>query len=183
MSKMSQSPKLPVLQPTNEESGCGRRQVLQGIAVASLLPMACRIDDPGGGDPAVDAAPAGDGNGTPSFEMCGANVCVDLTHPDNDRLNTVGMFRVIQVGTKKIMVARTTDTEFVTMSAVCTHAGCTIRYAPAVPEMQCPCHGSKYSLDGMVTQIAIGGSQNQADLFVFSNTFDMAGNLLTIMLT
>jgi Rieske Fe-S protein len=183
MGKMSQSPKLPVLQPTSDEGGgcCDRRDVLGAIAVASLLPMACRIDDPGG-DPGVDAAAGGDAAQGTGFEMCGANLCVDLTHPNNDKLNTVGMSRVIQIGTKKIMVARTTDTEFATISAVCTHAGCTVAYKPAVPEMACPCHGSKYMIDGTITQMA-PGSINQASLKQFTNTFDMAGNLLTIMLT
>jgi nitrite reductase/ring-hydroxylating ferredoxin subunit len=183
MGKMSQSPKLPVLQPTNDEGGgCGRREVLGGIAIASLLPMACRIDDPGIDPAGVDAAPGGDAAMGSGFEMCGANLCVDLTHPNNANLLTVGGFRVIQNGTKKIMVARTTATEFATMSAVCTHAGCTVAFKPAASQMQCPCHGSKYALDGMIVQMA-PGSVNLADLKLFSITFDEPGNLLTIMLT
>ena len=180
MGKMSQSPKLPVLQPTADQGcGCDRRDVLQGIAVAAtLVPMAaCRIDDPGAGDDAVDAAPGGDAS-APSFTMCGANLCVDLTHPDNAALLTAGGFRVITIGTKKVMVARSTATDFVTMTAVCTHAGCTVRFAPAASQMQCPCHGSKYMLDGTVV---VGPALNPLKLF--TNDFDMANNLLTVMLT
>ena len=180
MGKMSQSPKLPVLQPTVDEGcGCGRREVLQGIAVAAaLVPMtACRIDDPGGDDSAVDAAPGGDG-AAPSFTMCGANLCVDLAHPDNAGLLNAGGFRVITLGTKKVMIARTTATDFITMTAICTHAGCTVRFALAASQMQCPCHGSKYNLDGTV---AVGPAL--IALKQFTNDFDMPGNLLTVMLT
>ena len=191
MKTMSQSDKLAVLQPETEDcDGCGRRELLQAL---SAIPLAigainvlsgCRIDDPGG-NPAVDAAPTGDGPSGTGFEMCGANLCVDLAHPMNLGLNTVGMFRVIQSGTKKIMVARTTSTDFVTISAVCTHTGCTVRYESANTRMKCPCHGSTYALDGTCTMGANGGAgfPSQNNLKKFTNTFDSPTNLLTIMLT
>lgn len=39
------------------------------------------------------------------------------------------------------------------LSATCTHLGCTVRRNPAQDGYTCPCHGSRYDLDGQV----IGG--------------------------
>ena len=96
-------------------------------------------------------------------------------------IGMVGGSRVIQAGTKKIMIARNASTgaddDFITLSAVCTHAGCTVKFSMAASQMQCPCHGSKFMLDGTV---AVGPAVNS--LKVFPGSFDMPGNLLTIMI-
>jgi thiosulfate dehydrogenase [quinone] large subunit len=42
-------------------------------------------------------------------------------------------------------VVQPTKGEFLAFSAVCTHAGCTVNFAQAVEQFQCPCHGSIYS--------------------------------------
>lgn len=165
--------KLPVVtDPAAEPScGCDRRTVLGGLAIGALA-AGCRIDDPNV-EP-MDAPSANDA-GT-GFEACNTNqVCVDLTHPLNMGLNNVGGSRVITQGTKKIIIARTSDTEFVTLNAVCTHAGCSVRYAMAASQMQCPCHQSKFALDGTV----VTGPATRP-LTVFTHTFDAPGNLLTI---
>jgi Rieske Fe-S protein len=167
--------KLPVVTETNNEcgGGCDRRVVLQGMAVASVV-GACRIDvGPDEPDP-VDA-PVED----PGFELCGTGMlCVDLASPANMNLATPGGSRVIITGTTKILVGRTAADAFVTVSSVCTHAGCTVRYAMATNNITCPCHGSKYALDGSVT---MGPAINP--LRQFDNTFDSAAGILTIMLT
>jgi Rieske Fe-S protein len=36
------------------------------------------------------------------------------------------------------------------LDATCTHMQCTV--APDGPKLQCPCHGSQYTLTGAVTQ-------------------------------
>jgi len=169
MGKMSRSDKLPVLPPEPTPCGCDRRDVLAGIAAASLLPLGCG----GGGNdtPLVDGPPPSD----PGFEMCGANVCVDLTKDANSGLLTTGGSRVITSGTKKIIIVRTSDTEFATLSPICTHQGCTVAYQLSGNNFRCPCHGSQFAIDGAVTM-----GPALSDLTPFSNTFDMAGNLLTI---
>jgi Rieske Fe-S protein len=42
-----------------------------------------------------------------------------------------------------IIVARPSADAAVAFSAICTHQGCTV--APAGSELDCPCHGSRYS--------------------------------------
>jgi cytochrome b6-f complex iron-sulfur subunit len=39
---------------------------------------------------------------------------------------------------------------FRALSAVCTHLGCVTRYQPGKDIIACPCHGSRYALDGEV---------------------------------
>ncbi len=169
--------KLPVVADVAETScGCDRRTVLGGLAAGALV-AGCRIDDPTAGDDAPADAPTG-GDAAPGqgFEECGDNqVCVDLTHPNNMGLLTAGGKRVITVGTKKIIIGRSSETEFVTMSAVCTHAGCTVNFNLGAAQMQCPCHGSRFTFDGTM----VAGPANRP-LPVFTHTFDAGMNLLTI---
>lgn len=49
-----------------------------------------------------------------------------------------------------IVVLRKSETEFLALSPVCTHLGCTVRKEPSV--FRCPCHGSTYALDGTVVR-------------------------------
>jgi len=39
---------------------------------------------------------------------------------------------------------------FRALSAVCTHLGCVTRYQPDQQVIACPCHGSRFALDGEV---------------------------------
>jgi len=50
----------------------------------------------------------------------------------------------------RLFVARDND-DFHVISAICTHLGCTVQLRGA--EFDCPCHGSRFTLDGQV----IGG--------------------------
>jgi len=179
MRKMSRrSEKLAVAathpDPQPDCGGCDRRDVLGGLALASLLPLGCRIDT-GNNDTGVDAPPGVDADPGDGFEMCGTDLCVDLTHSKNVNLNTVGGARVLISGNRKITVVRTSDTAFATLTAVCTHQGCTVSYQAANDQLRCPCHGSTYKIDG---SIVIGPALTP--LATFTNTFDMTGNLLTI---
>jgi cytochrome b6-f complex iron-sulfur subunit len=40
---------------------------------------------------------------------------------------------------------------FFALSSICTHLGCMTRYVPENAQLACPCHGSRFSLDGKVT--------------------------------
>jgi len=49
----------------------------------------------------------------------------------------------------KVVVTQPTAGVFKGFSAICTHAGCTVNKV-ADGTIDCPCHGSKYNLDGSV---------------------------------
>lgn len=155
--------------------GCTRRAVMQGLVAASaLVPIGCRLEDVG--EP-TDTPDAGSGMGT-GFAMCGANMCVDLTHPLNAPLLEAGGSRVVTVAGDKVLVVRQTAAdEFTTLSGVCTHAGCTVRFVAGSTSFACPCHGSKFAIDGAVTT----GPATRT-LKTYQNDFDAGTMTLTIML-
>lgn len=41
---------------------------------------------------------------------------------------------------------------FNAVDATCTHLGCSVAYSPDRDDLECPCHGSTFTLDGQVTQ-------------------------------
>ena len=59
---------------------------------------------------------------------------------------------VTRVGTKTVAVARDSDGALQAVEAACTHLGCIVRHDAERNCWQCPCHGSRFSLDGEVLQ-------------------------------
>ena len=55
---------------------------------------------------------------------------------------------VIRDGIHKIAVYRDEDGELHKRSAVCTHMGCIVRFNSLEKTWDCPCHGSRFSVDG-----------------------------------
>lgn len=151
--------------------GCTRRTMVQTLGVtaaASLLGLGCRDD---GAAPAPDA-----GDPLAGTAMCGDNLCVDINHPANALLQGVNGSRVISLADDKLLIVRRSEVELVVLSAVCTHAGCTVRFDAAGEKVVCPCHGSQYSLTGAVTR-----SPAPRALTRYEATLDGAG-ILTIIL-
>ncbi|MBM4195341.1 MAG: Rieske (2Fe-2S) protein [Gemmatimonadetes bacterium] len=73
-----------------------------------------------------------------------------------------------------IIVTRVSATEFVAVSPICTHRGCT---AEATGErIVCPCHGSTYTPDGRVVR-------GPAERALTRYPVALRGDELTIMLT
>jgi Rieske Fe-S protein len=80
--------------------------------------------------------------------MCGANICIDLADPSASGLDAVDGTLNYHIPGDNLVTIRTAQDKFVTVSSVCTHAGCTVHLAGAI--LQCPCHGSQFRLDGTV---------------------------------
>jgi|SRR5688572_13663825 len=154
---------------------CTRRQVVQTLgmagaaAAASLLGLGCN----GGGDEPLPDAP----DPLAGTTMCGANLCVLLGDMANASLLNVGGARVIVLPDKKLLVVRRATDDFVVLSAVCTHAGCTVAYAASINEVACPCHGSRYNLGGAVVE-----GPATVSLKRYNSTFDVAMQTVTIVL-
>lgn len=55
----------------------------------------------------------------------------------------VGQSTSVTVDGHPAIVARTSETNAVAFSAICTHQGCTVR--PSGNQADCPCHGSQYN--------------------------------------
>lgn len=82
--------------------------------------------------------------------MCGANLCVTLA--ENPELADIGGILIFtQAPGRKIFVMRTSATELQALSAVCTHAGCTVDWDGST-QFNCACHGSQFSSTGAVVR-------------------------------
>jgi len=61
-----------------------------------------------------------------------------------------GEGRVIILDGQRVAVHRKDDGTVVKVSAVCTHMGCIVRWNTAERTWDCPCHGSRFTPDGLV---------------------------------
>ncbi|MBM3421584.1 MAG: Rieske (2Fe-2S) protein [Bacteroidetes bacterium] len=76
----------------------------------------------------------------------GNDLTIDLGLPANAALNNTGGFIV----TNNIIVINTGSGNYTALSAVCTHAGCTVSYSAAANNLPCACHGSLFAIGGAV---------------------------------
>jgi Rieske Fe-S protein len=134
--------------PDGGGSEVTRRVMLRGAGVTGVaLPFlaACGSDD-GGGDTASGSGsssdPADPAPSASSGEGGGAGSTVAAADVP------VGGGTVVKDA--KVVVTQPTDGDFKAFSAVCTHQGCLVNKVED-GEIQCPCHGSRYSIeDGSV---------------------------------
>jgi cytochrome b6-f complex iron-sulfur subunit len=101
-----------------------------------------------------------------------ANGAFTLTIDASSPLNTVGNAALIQASGRVFLVARTAQDSFAALTAICTHATCTITGFQN-QDYVCPCHGSRYNTAGQV----LSGPAPRA-LAQFASAF--AGNILTV---
>ncbi|MFD0201571.1 MULTISPECIES: FAD-dependent oxidoreductase [Saccharothrix] len=96
---------------------------------------------------------------TPKLAKLNAKVAVDLV---GDRLKSaevdsvadvpVGEARVVRDGSGKAGVYRDETGGVHGVSLRCTHLGCLVRFNPAERSWDCPCHGSRFDVDGAVLE-------------------------------
>ena len=61
-----------------------------------------------------------------------------------------GKGKVIKLDGQRVAVHRRDDGSVVKVSAVCTHMGCLVRWNNAEQTWDCPCHGSRFTPEGLV---------------------------------
>jgi glycine/D-amino acid oxidase-like deaminating enzyme/nitrite reductase/ring-hydroxylating ferredoxin subunit len=57
---------------------------------------------------------------------------------------------IIREGTKKFAAYRDPEGDLHVLSAACTHLGCVVSWNPAEKSWDCPCHASRFDVDGTV---------------------------------
>lgn len=62
----------------------------------------------------------------------------------------LGEGRIVKAGGKKLAVYRDQDGALHAVSAICTHQGCQVAFNPVECSWDCPCHGSRFGVDGGV---------------------------------
>lgn len=63
---------------------------------------------------------------------------------------TAGAARVLTVGTDAVIVVALPGGDLRAFEARCTHLGCVVQYNAHREQLECPCHGGRYALDGHV---------------------------------
>jgi Rieske Fe-S protein len=61
-----------------------------------------------------------------------------------------GQGAIVREGLAKVAAFRDESGELHKLSAVCTHAGCILRWNSLERCWDCPCHGSHFDVDGAV---------------------------------
>jgi len=114
---------------------------------------------------------AGCGEDGGGVEVLGEDVELDLTdYPDLAELDASVL---IDVGMRlPIAVTRTGDAEFIVTGTECDHEGCRVNRNAA--GWACPCHGSRFDLDGTKTRGPARGGLTRYD-------WRLEGDLLTVL--
>jgi cytochrome b6-f complex iron-sulfur subunit len=176
-----------------------RRLVLRGLAASLVGAFAgCRLSldgpqaegaDAGAGTPGSPGSPgsgsaSGSGSGstgsssgsaTDGIARCGNDYCLDLSDPANASLTAVDGARLVTIAGQRMFVVRLDDTQFVALSAVCTHAGCIVQFSSSSSDLECPCHGSIFALDGSVVR-----GPATSPLAEYPTTYDATTDVVTI---
>lgn len=63
-----------------------------------------------------------------------------------------GTGAVVREGARRLAVYRDEDGRTHRLSARCTHLGCLVAFNQAETAWECPCHGSRFGVDGQVLQ-------------------------------
>jgi Rieske Fe-S protein len=158
---------------------CSRREFCkQAIMTSAGLVL---IGGCGGGSSSSGADAAGDIDAAPGFPPLQGDQLI-LPLADYPALAEVGGWMrdrpdgashdiiVIRVGSGE------TAADFASLTAKCTHAGCSVNYNDSLMRLVCPCHGSQYDLDG-------SNLQGPAIQPLTAYPVEVAGGVLTITVT
>lgn len=140
MAPQSERPGSPV---TTRREFCTRACQFASLAAVGMATSRC------GGSP---TGPGGSlGSLLPVLTATSASGALTLSVDAGSPLATVGSAALIQSSSGNYLVARTAQTTFVALTAICTHQTCTITNFSGSLYV-CPCHGSEYNLSGQVVQ-------------------------------
>lgn len=74
------------------------------------------------------------------------------THRGDPDALAPGEGAVMRIGGERLALFRGEDGQLQTLTATCTHLGCIVGFNDAERTWDCPCHGSRFDLDGSVIE-------------------------------
>ncbi len=140
----------------------------QTVSLAALGVMLPGCGGGGGGNP---AAPTN----VPQLPSIGGSIVnntITLTIDSGSPIANVGSAALLRASGQSFLVAHTAENAFTALTATCTHEACIVTGFQS-QNYVCPCHGSRYSLNGTVLNGPAPSSLRQ-----FPTEFD--DNVLTI---
>ena len=143
---------------------CSRRTLLKGLGIAAAAAL-------------VPACQQGSDLPTGTTKTCGTNVCLDLNDPANKALTMPGGAMLVDTSRDTVMVIRMSSTDVIALSAICTHAGCSLNFESSSQLLTCPCHGSVFAEDGQVVK-----GPARIALTTYAASLDTSTNTITITL-
>ncbi len=75
---------------------------------------------------------------------------LQLSLKEHKALAKIGGSEIVPITGDTLIVARTDANAFVACSAICPHKGCKVEYEHEAREFFCPCHDSRFALNGKV---------------------------------
>ncbi len=136
------------------------QRVLMGTTVLVLAPGLMT------GCEKVAVEPVNPGLKGPALQ---SDLLIDLSLSDYAVLNNTGGYKVVN----GIIIVNMGINGFVALASACTHEGAQVNYSAKSNNLQCPSHGSVFSVTGSV----INGP---ATIALKSYTVSKSGNILTI---
>lgn len=140
---------------------------MRSCQAVSLLTLGAVIPGCGGSSTSPSSAPV-----VPSVSGTVSNRTLTVTIDAASPLAAVGGAAMVTVSTGTYLIARTAQTTFATVTAVCTHEACAVNGFTG-SRYVCPCHGSEFTTSGAVVQGPASSPLRQ-----FPTTF--ADNVVTV---
>ena len=141
--------------PISRRQFCAGACQVASCATLATLASACGSPTSPGGGSASDLS---------VLQGRFANSRVQVTAAGTPLANVGGTARVESTA-GLFLISRISESAFTVIDGVCTHEGCTITGASST-QFVCPCHGSRYSLNGQVQE-----GPARANLRQYANTF------------
>jgi len=80
---------------------------------------------------------------SPEEMAMNATAVTEVTLKDANKL-PLGSVLMFKFGTAPAMLIHHQDGRWISLTAVCTHLGCTVQYEPKADRIHCACHGGVY---------------------------------------
>ena len=139
------------------------RKIAAGGSILLVAPFVFNSCSDGTDDIMNDNGDSGNNSGNSNA------VTVDLNGSDMSALKTVGGYAY----KGNIIIIRASENQYIALSKVCTHQGCTVEYSKSSDQVVCPCHSSVFTTSGSVVS-------GPASANLKKYTVKVEGNSLTI---